>query len=169
LDTSQRRDESRDAELPLARQAFDDLRPKLLELTQEMASQAPSSRIVVDLSDRKVTLWHDDELAETFPIAVGRAGWETPTGEFEVINKNENPVWQNPLTDQIVPAGPNNPLGTRWIGFWTDGRNQIGFHGTIQTDLIGQAVSHGCIRMDNQDIEVLYDQIAIGVPVVISE
>ncbi|MGB3495560.1 MAG: L,D-transpeptidase [Elainellaceae cyanobacterium] len=121
--------------------------------------------IVVDLSDRQVSLYQDNQLQSLFPIAIGRVGWETPVGQFEVIEKQPNPVWQNPITEEIVEPGPNNPLGARWIGFWSDGKNQLGFHGTNQTELIGQAVSHGCIRLRNEDIERLYDEVAMGTPV----
>jgi lipoprotein-anchoring transpeptidase ErfK/SrfK len=126
---------------------------------------ASPSKIVVDLSDRSLTLYREGYPDQQFPIAVGRVGWETPKGEFEVINKQMHPIWQNPLTQEIVPSGPNNPLGTRWIGFWTDGRNELGFHGTNETDLIGQAVSHGCIRMENRHIQELYPHVDVGTPV----
>ncbi|WP_448572469.1 L,D-transpeptidase, partial [Trichothermofontia sp.] len=67
----------------------------------------------------------------------------------------------------VIPPGPDNPLGPRWIGFWTDGKNFIGFHGTPNESLIGQAVSHGCVRMRNQDIQALYAQVEMGTPVVV--
>ncbi|GEM_PF-811014 len=125
--------------------------------------------IVVDLSDREVSLYRNNQLQYLFPIAIGRVGWETPVGQFEIIEKQANPVWQNPITDEIVEPGPNNPLGVRWIGFWTDGKNQLGFHGTNQNELIGQAVSHGCIRMRNEDIERLYAEAAMGTPIRIQQ
>ncbi|MEB3118669.1 MAG: L,D-transpeptidase, partial [Limnothrix sp.] len=58
-----------------------------------------------------------------------------------------------------------NPLGVRWIGFWTNGDNSIGFHGTPNPELIGQAVSHGCVRMRNEDIVDLFDRVTEGMPV----
>jgi hypothetical protein len=167
--TTQANDIAPEPDSLMVRRGLSHLQPRLFALSQQVSPPLPSSRIVVDLSDRQMMVWQDEELIHTFPVAVGRVGWETPAGEFEVLNKKENPTWQNPLTDQVVPAGPNNPLGTHWIGFWTDGRNQIGFHGTTQTDLIGQAVSHGCIRMFNQHIEVLYDQVSVGSPVTIQQ
>lgn len=137
----------------------------LRQLSTQMLDSQPSSRLVVDLSDRQVVVFQDGKLAAVFPIAVGRAGWETPAGEFEVINKQEDPVWQNPMTNQVVQPGEDNPLGTHWIGFWSDGLNQIGFHGTNQNHLIGQAVSHGCIRMENEHIQQLYEHVSIGTSV----
>lgn len=124
-------------------------------------------RLVVDLSDRKVSLYQDGVLQISYEIAVGREGWETPTGEFQILNMQEQPAWQNPITGETVSGGIGNPLGSRWIGFWTDGTHQIGFHGTNQEDLIGQAVSHGCIRMRDPEIQALYSHITIGTPVTV--
>lgn len=124
-------------------------------------------RLVVDLSDRQVSLYQADKLQSRFNIAIGREGWETPTGEFNILTMQEHPVWQNPITGETVTQGADNPLGSRWIGFWTDGTHQIGFHGTNQDYLIGQAVSHGCIRMRDPDIQALYTQVAVGTPVVV--
>lgn len=124
-------------------------------------------RLVVDLSDRQVLLYQDGTLQARFDIAVGREGWETPTGEFKILTMQEHPVWQNPITGETISQGVDNPLGSRWIGFWTDGTHQIGFHGTNQEDLIGQAVSHGCIRMRDSEIQILYTQVALGTPVVV--
>ena len=152
-------------ESPTLNVGFSIVQPLLLQLSTQAIASQPSSRLVVDLSDRQVRVFRDGSLDAVFPIAVGRAGWETPAGEFEVISKQEDPVWQNPMTNQIIQPGADNPLGTHWIGFWSDGLNQIGFHGTNQNDLIGQAVSHGCIRMENEHIEQLYAHVSIGTPV----
>lgn len=123
------------------------------------------TRLVVDLSDRQVQLYQSETLVEVFPIAVGQAGWETPTGSFQVIHMQSDPIWEHPITGEVVDAGPDNPLGAYWIGFWSDQSSQIGFHGTNQADLIGQAVSHGCIRMHNEDVGQLYEQVQVGTPV----
>lgn len=125
------------------------------------------SRLIIDLSDRQVHLYFEGEKQVSYPIAIGQPGWETPTGTFSVTDMQKNPFWQHPITGEWIPPGSDNPLGTRWIGFWSNGFNQIGFHGTNQADLIGQAVSHGCIRMHNQDIQALYRQIEPGVPVTV--
>ncbi|HEY9861542.1 MAG TPA: L,D-transpeptidase [Candidatus Obscuribacterales bacterium] len=125
------------------------------------------THLVVDLSDRTVSIYRSQKLQVSYPVAIGQAGWETPTGTFEVTQMQPNPVWQHPITDQLITAGPDSPLGLRWIGFWSDGHNQIGFHGTNQEELIGQAVSHGCVRMRNQDIVALYQQVAEGTPVIV--
>ncbi|MEQ8382136.1 MAG: L,D-transpeptidase [Coleofasciculus sp. A1-SPW-01] len=124
-------------------------------------------RLVVDLSDAKVySYWGEQEIA-SYPVAVGQPGWETPTGNFKVLRKQRNPIWRQPITGDLIPTGPDNPLGDRWIGFWSDEYHQIGFHGTNDEDLVGQPVSHGCLRMRNADIQALYEQIQVGTPILV--
>lgn len=122
-------------------------------------------KLVLKLGAKQVQVYDKDQLVASYPVAVGKKGWETPKGEFQIIQMIENPSWQNPWTGKVSPPGPNNPLGERWIGFWTDGTNFIGFHGTPGEHLIGQAVSHGCVRMKNKDIKELFTYVSMGVPV----
>ncbi len=124
-------------------------------------------KLVLRLSKRQVEVYEGDDLITSFPVAVGKKGWETPTGEFEIIQMVKNPSWQNPWTGKVIPPSPNNPLGERWIGFWSDGKNFIGFHGTPGEHLIGQAVSHGCVRMKNKDIKQLFELVSMGIPVTV--
>ncbi len=132
-------------------------------------SASLSSRLVVDLSDREVSLYEFDELVTSYPVAVGKDGWETPTGTFLVKDMNDHPAWYQPITGEVIPPGPDNPLGSRWIGFWSDGDDvhQIGFHGSNQEGSIGEAVSHGCLRMRNLDIEQMYEQVSEGTVVIV--
>lgn len=125
--------------------------------------------IILDLSDRLVELRVPDEDPILYEVAVGQDDWQTPTGEFKVMDKREDPAWQHPITKDAIAPGPDNPLGTRWIAFWSDGQAQIGFHGTNQEDLIGEAVSHGCVRMRNQDIEALYEKVSVGAKVIVKQ
>lgn len=128
---------------------------------------APDLRLVIRLSERRVYLYDRDEVKTSYPIAVGRAGWETPVGNHEIINMVVDPGWQNPFTGAVIPPGPSNPLGDRWIGFWTDGDNYIGFHGTPNEGSVGRAASHGCIRMYNRDVRELFEKVAVGTPVIV--
>ncbi|WP_088890144.1 L,D-transpeptidase [Leptolyngbya ohadii] len=123
---------------------------------------AAQTRLVVQLDLRQVTVYQQDQPIVSYPIAVGREGWETPSGSFRIISMQKDPIWRHPFTGELIFPGVDNPLGSRWIGFWTDGVHQIGFHGTNQEDLIGQAVSHGCIRMRDDDVQSLYSQVAVG-------
>jgi len=124
-------------------------------------------RLELRLGERRVYVFKNDQIVTSYPVAIGRAGWETPTGNFKVRDMIENPGWQNFITGEVVPPGDDNPLGVRWISFWTDGANEIGFHGTPNEELIGQAVSHGCVRMRNQDVVALFSKVTVGTPVTV--
>jgi lipoprotein-anchoring transpeptidase ErfK/SrfK len=125
------------------------------------------TRLVLKLRERRVYLYQGGEILTSYPVAVGKKGWETPTGNYQVIQMVENPAWEHPWNGNIVPPGPDNPLGERWIGFWTDGKNFIGFHGTPAEHLIGRAVSHGCVRMRNRDIKALFALVQVGTPITV--
>ncbi|BAQ64767.1 L,D-transpeptidase [Geminocystis sp. NIES-3709] len=124
-------------------------------------------KVVLRLGAKQVQVYEQDQLVASYPVAVGKKGWETPQGQFQIIQMIENPSWENPWTGKISPPGPNNPLGERWIGFWSDDKNFIGFHGTSGEHLIGQAVSHGCVRMKNSDIKELFKLVSLGIPVTV--
>lgn len=124
--------------------------------------------IEIDLSSRQLTLNNGETQLKSYPIAVGREGWQTPTGSFQVMEMFEEPIWQNPFTGEIIQGGdPRNPLGDYWIGFWTDGTNWVGMHGTPHPETVGTAASHGCIRLYNSDIEELFTLIQLGTPVTV--
>jgi len=125
------------------------------------------SHLVLHLSERRLYAYRGDRLLTDYEVAIGRDGWETPTGNFSVFQLRRHPAWQHPFTGEVVPPGEDNPLGARWIGFWTDGTNAIGFHGTPQAHLVGQAVSHGCVRLRNEDVIDLFDRVALGTAVVV--
>ncbi|WP_019502990.1 L,D-transpeptidase family protein [Pseudanabaena sp. PCC 6802] len=117
----------------------------------------------INLTQRKVTAFQGDKKLKTYPVAVGRAGWETPTGTHRVKQMAERPNWKNPFTGDVIKGGaPDNPLGLYWIGFWTNGKDWSGFHGTPNRQSVGQAVSHGCIRMYNEDIKELFSKVSPG-------
>ncbi len=131
--------------------------------SQGVSSQTSSqTEVVVNLSDRRTYVYKGGEVIASYPIAIGKEGWETPTGSFRVTDMQKYPIWQHPITGKIFPSGTDSPLGDRWIGFWSDGRNEIGFHGTPDTHLLGAAISHGCLRMRNDDVRLLYAQVDVG-------
>jgi len=144
---------------------------------------ATDRALVLDRQRRLLSMWENGRLVRRFPVAVGMPGWETPVGRFQVLNKTENPVWEHPQKGTHTPAGPANPLGSRWIGFhqdcqgrrgW-DGEHMLdvkgcvvaGFHGTPHRWTVGQALSHGCVRLYDEDVRQVFDFVLIGTPVTV--
>jgi L,D-transpeptidase ErfK/SrfK len=129
-----------------------------------------SDGIVVNLPQRRLFLFRGGSLKHSYPVAVGSGGWRTPVGEFSVKEMEMDPSWEVPKSIQAemaregkrvltrVAPGPENPLGTRWIGL-TD---SIGIHGTNAPSSIFKYATHGCIRMSIEDVEHLFDQVAKG-------
>lgn len=123
--------------------------------------------LVVDRSARRVTVWSPRRKLGSFPIAVGQPAYPTPLGTFSVVSRQKNPTWTPPNSEwaqdaEPAPPGPNNPLGTRWIGTSATG---IGFHGTSNPSSVGTAASHGCMRMYRSDVERMFRMVRIGSPV----
>jgi L,D-transpeptidase ErfK/SrfK len=157
------------ATLPKNFDVFDLMKPQLPDLSSRLLLEELNdnrvTHLVLSISERQVYAYQDDRILKKFPVAVGKDGWETPTGEFKVLRMIRNPAWQSPWTGAVIPPAEDNPLGLRWIGFWTDGKDAIGFHGTPNESLIGQAVSHGCVRMKNRDIVALFELVEVGMTV----
>jgi lipoprotein-anchoring transpeptidase ErfK/SrfK len=124
-------------------------------------------RVVLRLSERRVYLYEDDEVAASYPVAIGKSSTPTPTGEFKIFQLIENPTWKNPWTGQVTTPGPNSALGLRWIGFAEMPNGIIGFHGTPTLSSIGQAASNGCVRMRNEDVVALFEKLEMGTSVTV--
>jgi lipoprotein-anchoring transpeptidase ErfK/SrfK len=118
--------------------------------------------LLLKLGERKVYVYRGTKLINKYQVAVGKKGWETPVGNWNVQLMQKNPGWTNFKTGEVMPPGPDNPLGERWIGFWTDGKDEIGFHGTTNLKSLGNAASHGCVRMSNQNVKVLFKIVRVG-------
>lgn len=124
-------------------------------------------RIVISLSQRKLRLIRGGEVVRTYTVAVGAAGFPTPLGTYEITTMEVDPSWyppDSPWAEGLgpIPAGPGNPLGTRWIG---TSAPAIGIHGTYADASVGTAASHGCIRMHIPEVEALYEEVAVGMQV----
>ncbi len=119
--------------------------------------------LVIDKSAKKLMWKRGDEVLKSYPVSVGREGSETPEGEFRVEEKIKDPVWYR-MNQVYPPDSPKNLLGTRWMGLSQKG---YGIHGTRNPYSIGSAVSHGCIRMFNHDVEELFSWVPVGTPVLI--
>jgi L,D-transpeptidase ErfK/SrfK len=149
------------------------------------ATPAPLTprQLVLDRSRRMLRVLEGEREVRRYPVAVGMPGWETPVGQFTVIEMESNPVWKHPANGTLVPPGPANPLGSRWIGFHRDCRGRsgfngqehlvvhgcvtAGFHGTPNRGSIGQAVSHGCVRLFDEHARDLFELVSLGTPVTV--
>ena len=124
--------------------------------------QQPARQVLVSIPDRKLAVLEDGLVLRVFPVAVGAAESPSPDGEFQIINRLSNPTYYHP--GKVIPAGPANPLGSRWIGLNLKG---YGIHGTNVPRSIGKAASHGCIRMAKRDLEQFFEMVSVGDAVVI--
>jgi lipoprotein-anchoring transpeptidase ErfK/SrfK len=137
--------------------------------TRQLASKYPSI-IVVCRSCFQLKYYHRLKLQNTYTIAVGRQGLETPAGLYDVQSMQVNPSWHVPnsswagsLAGRVIPPGPDDPLKARWMGF----NGGAGIHGTAESGSLGSAASHGCIRMAIPDVIQLYKHMHVGDPVYI--
>jgi lipoprotein-anchoring transpeptidase ErfK/SrfK len=119
-----------------------------------------SARIVVSLEDRKLALIENGQVKKIYTVAVGKPSTPSPNGTFTIERRVVNPTYSH--DGRIVPPGPGNPVGTRWMGLSIPG---YGIHGTNVPSSIGKAASHGCIRMARTDLEELYPQVSVGTTV----
>lgn len=118
----------------------------------------------------KDTVANKEQTLSTWPVSTARYSVSTPVGRFKVVSKYENPPYSG-RHGYFPPKHPKNPLGTRWmalnVGHFRT-RVTIGIHGTAEPEKVGQAVSDGCIRLRNTDVEQLFKLVNVGMPVVIS-
>lgn len=124
------------------------------------ASLAPakiSRTILVSLEDHRLALLEDGVVKAIYPVAVGKASTPSPTGTFTIVNHVINPTYYH--HGEVIPPGPENPVGNRWMGLSIAG---YGIHGTNAPRSIGKAVSHGCIRMSQRDLDKLFAQVGVG-------
>ncbi|WP_035322308.1 L,D-transpeptidase family protein [Peribacillus kribbensis] len=123
--------------------------------------------VIVNKAHNELAFYDQNKLVRTFKVATGRDNSLTPQGAFKIVTKiKDRPYY----TGHIAGGDPRNPLGTRWLGIdanGTDG-NHYAIHGNNNPASIGTYASSGCVRMLNNEIEWLFDQVSIKTPVVIT-
>lgn len=124
--------------------------------------------VVVTKADNKLQLRLDGKQVKTYAVSTGKDD-STPTGDFTIVTRLTNPVWYK--TGAVIPPGSaDNILGTRWLGISSKEHPKgFGIHGTVEPDKIGQAVTAGCVRMRNEDVEEIYALLPEGTAVKIVE
>jgi len=132
----------------------------------------PPVNLKVDTKTNMVGVFQGDKIVAAYPITVGSGHTASPIGEWKVRGIAKLPRFRydkemlergkRSSNFQMLPPGPNSPVGVIWIALNKKG---IGLHGTNEPETIGRAVSHGCIRLANWDIVRLAQKVKAGVPV----
>jgi L,D-transpeptidase ErfK/SrfK len=140
---------------------------------------APRQGMVINLAEKRIYYYpkpapRQPAQLHTYPISIGRQDWATPLGETKIVRKRKDPTWTPPesireehaakgdILPDVVPAGPNNPLGDRAMYLGIPGYL---IHGTNKPAGIGMRVSHGCIRMEPDNIRELFELVPANTPV----
>ena len=126
-------------------------------MAQSASGKHTPRQILVSIADRKLAVLEDGRVLRRFSVSVGAAVSPSPTGEFRIVNRLDNPTYYHP--GMVIAPGRANPIGPRWIGLSQRG---FGIHGTNQPHSIGHAASHGCIRLNNRDIVQLFQMVRAG-------
>ena len=129
--------------------------------------------ILINIPQRMLFHFSQGTLRAAYPVGLGKPSWPTPEGEFKIVAREVNKAWKVPASIQEemrrenrivleeVPPGPDNPLGTHWLGLSLWG---YGIHGTIAPSSVYHFRSHGCIRLHPDDIAELFDRVSVGTP-----
>jgi len=140
--------------------------------SQFILPDVPRKGIIINLAEYRLYYYPpDDNVVVTFPIGIGREGWNTPVGVTQITAKVPNPTWRptsklqlaaeelGASIPEVFPPGPNNPLGAYALRL---GWPTYLIHGTNRMDGVGARVSAGCIRMLPADMEHLYSLVGVG-------
>ncbi len=124
-----------------------------------------SRKISINLAARSLAVYEGQKRIRLYPIGPGKASTPTPVGYFKVESKDLNPTWTDPTDPEYsIPSGESNPLGYRWM----EVQGNYGIHGTNKPESIGHYVSNGCIRMNEKDVEDVFDLVKVGTPIEIT-
>jgi L,D-transpeptidase ErfK/SrfK len=145
--------------------------------TSRLLPNTPREGLTLNLPEYRLYYYSKDkQTVTTHPVSIGRQDWNTPLGKTRIIQKKENPTWTPPesikkehaeqgdILPDVVPAGPDNPLGLFAMRLGLPGYL---IHGTNKPYGVGMRVSHGCVRMYPEDIEKLFPLVNVGTPVYI--
>jgi L,D-transpeptidase ErfK/SrfK len=135
---------------------------------------------VVNLPDGRLYYFRSDArdrpIVETYPISVGQMDWKTPLGVTRIVQKEKMPTWYPPksvrakhlqdgdVLPDFIPPGPDNPLGEYALRLGVPGGAYL-IHGTNKPVGVGMQITHGCIRLYPEDIEVLFGEVKAGTSV----
>lgn len=144
-------------------------------IDKSMKPTADFDGIVVNIPEKRLYHFNNGSLEKVYVVSVGLPSpeWQTPVGNYKIMNKVKDPIWKVPLSIQKemaakgqvvkkeVPAGPGNPLGKWWMSL----SGGLGIHSTNAPLSVGYSVSHGCIRMRPLSAAELWNKIPKNTPV----
>jgi lipoprotein-anchoring transpeptidase ErfK/SrfK len=159
----------RDINLALAGGKRDGIRLVTTTVKPKVTRRNFGPVIVIRRNSNRLLLYDGTKYRRFFAVATGQTQYPTPLGRFTIVVKWRNPWWYPPHSpwaegQKPIPPGPDNPLGTRWMGLSAAG---VGIHGTPSDGSIGYSVSHGCIRMHIPQAEWLFNHVTVGTTVFI--
>lgn len=143
---------------------------------QFILPDSPHKGIALNLANMRLFYYpkKQPDKVYTYPVGIGRQGWNTPMGLTSIVTKDANPSWTVPESihrehaekgdslPKVVGSGPDNPLGLYAMRLGIPGYL---IHGTNKPYGIGMQISHGCVQMYPEDIEVLFKKATVGMPV----
>ncbi len=150
---------------------------------QRLLPRAPRTGIVINLPEHRL-YWYPPAPAGqaptvwTFPVSIGKMDWNTPLGTTRIVSKVKDAPWIPPKSVReehakrgeflpaVVPGGPDNPMGRYKMALGIPGGAYL-IHGTNRPAGIGMQVTHGCMRLYPEDIETLFNMVALNTPVAI--
>lgn len=139
------------------------LQEKEIDFTIEIPDK---SWVIINKSNNNLYHLEGNKIIKRYPVATGKTAEHTPEGKFTIVTKYINPAWGGAGKFTPVRGGAsNNPLGKRWMGLSIRGGGTFGIHGNSDSQSIGKYVTLGCVRMFNEDVEVLYELIDYGTSV----
>jgi L,D-transpeptidase ErfK/SrfK len=156
---------------------------KVLIPDRYILPDAPRSGIVVNIPEMRLYFFPPGDgknpptQVVTYPISVGRMDWKSPMGVTKIVEKIKNPTWTPPesikrehaaegdFLPDVVPAGPDNPLGQFAMRLGVKGSYLIHGTGQDKADGIGMMVTHGCMRMYPEDVAELFPRVNVGTQV----
>ncbi|MGH8454219.1 MAG: L,D-transpeptidase family protein [Nevskiales bacterium] len=147
--------------------------------TRYILPAGPRKGIVINIAEMRLYYYPKElrdgrEVVITHPISIGRDDWKTPLGTTTILRKDRDPAWYPPASirkehaaegdplPKVVPPGPDNPLGKYALRLGITGYL---IHGTDKPFGIGMQVTHGCMRLYPEDIESMFQKVAVGTPV----
>ncbi|WP_425355491.1 L,D-transpeptidase family protein [Saccharibacillus sacchari] len=131
------------------------------------AAESTGQLIIINKKTNQLAFFDNGKLNSTFSVGTGRTNDLTPEGKFKIVNKIKNRPYYK---DNIAGGDPKNPLGDRWLGLEVGSTygTTYAIHGNNNENSIGNYVSAGCIRMHNDEIRWLFDQVDKGTYAVIT-